>query len=201
VSGTGTDGSLTIPVSFGYTGSYTATAHGLVEPTITPDTVLQDPDQNFDPGDTFSNAHDFVLSGTDYFRIALPPEATEAGADLDLYLFDPNGDLVAISANEGTDELLEILQPIDGTWTLYVHGWQTIGPDSDYTLSSWVVPNTTGGSLTIGSAPPSAVIGTTGEVVVTWSGLSPGLEYFGSVSHTGPAGLLATTVVEVDTTP
>ena len=45
VSGTGTDGSTTFDVKFGYTGAYTAAPHGLVAATPNDGVVLQDPDQ------------------------------------------------------------------------------------------------------------------------------------------------------------
>ena len=72
----GETGSASFEVSFGYTGSYTAAAHGLETASVTSDTVLQDPDQNFDPDDGFSNLHQFDLSGAAFLRIAMPPEAS-----------------------------------------------------------------------------------------------------------------------------
>jgi hypothetical protein len=109
-------------VQFGYTGAYTAGAHGLIPATVTNATVVQDPDQEFDPNDGFSNAHTFNLSGVAFFRLAIPPEATEVEADLDVYVFDPNGDLVASSTAGGTEEV-DISLPAD-SWTVYA-GWQT----------------------------------------------------------------------------
>ncbi len=49
ITGEGTDGSASFDVSFGYDGDYTAAAHGLEAAAITSDTVVQDPDQAFDP--------------------------------------------------------------------------------------------------------------------------------------------------------
>jgi len=202
VSGTGESGSVSFDVQFGYTGSYTAGAHGLIPATVTTDTVLQDPDQEFDPGDGFSNAHTFDLSGVAHFRIAMPPEATEAEADLDIYVFDPNGDLVATSTSGGTDELVDISLPADGAWTVYVHGWQTVGPDSTYNMWTWAVPLAAGGgSLVIDSAPTSVTIGQVATITASWSGITSGSVgdwYLGAVSHTGDAGLMGLTLVNVD---
>ena len=90
IFGTGASGSANFDVKFGYTGSYTAGAHGLVQATVTHDNVLQDADGNFDPvGDAVAgsvNLHQFTLAGASLFRIAMPPEATEANADLDIYV-------------------------------------------------------------------------------------------------------------------
>lgn len=198
VSGSGESGSLSFDVQFGYTGDYEAGAHGLVAATLTTDSVPQDPDQNFDPGDGFSNAHTFDLTGALHFRAAIPPEATEPNADLDLYLFDPDGNLAAISGAGGTNEQIDIAQPAAGTWTLYVHGWSTPGGDSPYDLHSWVIPSTSGGNLQIEGAPPAAEVGETGTISISWHGATVGEWHLGAVSHNRDSDLLGATLVEVD---
>jgi subtilisin family serine protease len=198
VFGSGETGSASFDVQFGYTGSYTAGAHGLIPATVTTATVVQDPDQEFDPDDGFSNAHTFNLSGVAFFRLAIPPEATEVDADLDVYVFDPNGDLVASSTAGGTEEVVDISLPADGTWTVYVHGWQTIGPDSTYDMYTWAIPLATGGNLVIDSAPTSATIGSVETITVSWTGATAGQWHLGAVSHTGDAGLMGLTLVNVD---
>jgi len=199
VSGTGTEGCLSFDVSFGYTGDYTAAPHGLEPATVTSDNVVQDPDQNFDPDDGYSDLHQFTLSGAAHFRIAMPPEATETGADLDIFVFDPNGNQVASSTKGGTDELIDITLPIDGTWSVYVHGWMTPGGDSDYDMYSWIVSATPGGSLSLDSAPTSATLGATETIQVSWDGLAAGTQYLGAVSHSDPSGIMGLTLVNVDT--
>jgi hypothetical protein len=208
VTGSGNSGSASFNVKFGYTGSYTAAAHGLAPATVTHDTVLQDPNQTFAPSDVTAGGarlHQFNLSGVAHFRIAMPPEATEAGADLDIYVFNPSGALAASSTAGATNELIDISAPANGTWSVYVHGWQTVGPDSTYDMWTWAVPSAPGGgSLSITSAPTSATIGATGTVTASWTGLSSGAIgnwYLGAVSHTGPSGLMGLTLVNVDNRP
>ena len=198
VEGAGVDGSASFSVTFGYTGTYAAAPHGLEPAVLTVDTVLQDPDQIFDPTDGFSNAHTFDLIGAAFFKIEMPPEATEPEADLDIYVFDPSGALVAQSTSGGTDEVIEIASPADGTWTVYVHGWQTIDADSDYTMYTWVISGTPGGNLVIDSAPASAAIGSTETIGISWTGATAGEWHLGAVSHTGDVGLMGLTLVEVD---
>jgi hypothetical protein len=195
VVSSGAEGSETFPVSFGYTGSYAAAPHGLVPATVTSDNVVQDPDQTFDPNDGYSNLHEFDLSGVAFFRIAIPPAATEADADLDVFVFGPNGESFS-STRGGTDELIDILLPSDGTWQVWVQGWAAPGGDSDYDMFTWAVPLASGGSLSVDSAPTSATIGASGDITVSWSGLADGW-YLGAVSHTGDAGLMGLTLVEV----
>jgi subtilisin family serine protease len=198
ITGSGETGSASFDVSFGYTGDYAAAAHGLVPATLTVDNVVQDPDQNFDPNDGFSDSHTFDLSGAAHFRVAIPPEATEADADLDVYVFDPSGTLVASSTKGGTDEQVDIDSPDDGTWTVWVHGWSTPGGDSDYTMYSWAISATPGGSLSIDAAPTSATLGQTGTVDLSWTGASLGQWFLGAVSHNQGGTVLGLTLVEVD---
>jgi subtilisin family serine protease len=200
VLGSGTDSSTSFDVSFGYTGIYSTATHGLVPSTVTSDNVVQDPDQSFNPNDGYSNLHQFNLSGAAYFRIAMPPEsvADPDAIDLDIYVYDPNGVQVASSTSGGTDELVDILLPMDGTWSVYVHGWQTAGPSADYDMYSWVISATPGGNLSVDSAPTSAALATTGTVDVSWTGATAGQWHLGAVSHTGDVGLMGLTLVNVD---
>ncbi len=198
VTGEGEAGSTAFDVQFGYTGDYSAAAHGLETATVISDTVVQDPDQTFDPTDGFSDTHTFELSGAAHFRVAIPPEATEPDADLDVYVTDPAGEIVASSTLGGTDEQIDIPLPEDGTWTVWVHGWAAPGGDSPYDLYSWVVSATPGGNLSIDEAPDEAVIGETERIEVSWDGAAAGQWHLGAVSHTGPEGLIGLTLVEVD---
>lgn len=202
LSGSGASGTTSFDVKFGYTGSYTAAPHGLVPATVTASNVVQDPDQTFNPTDGFSDAHTFNLTDVAYFRVAIPPEGTEANADLDVYVYDPDGNLAASSTLGGTDELVNIPSPTNGNWTVYVHGWSTPGGDSDYNMWTWEVPLATGGgSLSVDSAPTAATLGTVGSVTASWSGLTSGSIgdwYLGAVSHTGDAGLMGLTLINVD---
>jgi subtilisin family serine protease len=197
VLGTGISGSASIDVKFGYTGAYTATPHGLVANSVVSGNVLQDPDQNFDPTDGFSNAHTFDLTGAVHARFALPPGSTEPDADLDMYVYDPSDVLVASSTSGGTDELIDIASPVDGVYTVYIHGWQAPGGDSDYDMDTWIADAPS--SLVVDRAPASAVVGNLDTVDVSWTGLSAGTMYLGVVSHKDASSVLANTLISVDT--
>jgi hypothetical protein len=199
VTGTGESGSVSFPVNFGYTGAYTANPHGLIPATVTNDTVNQDPDQTFDPTDGFSNAHTFAISGAAVFKLAMPPEASEPNTDIDIYVADPTGLFVAASTSGGTDEEIVIENPIDGTWTVYVHGWQTeTDGNSAYSLYTWAVSATPGGTLVVDSAPTEAVSGTTGTVEASWTAATLGEWHLGAVSHSDSAGVIDLTLVDID---
>ncbi|HET6297035.1 MAG TPA: S8 family serine peptidase [Kribbella sp.] len=198
VDGSGTSGTASFPVKFGYTGPYDAEAHGLVARTDVPGSVGQDPDQTFDPTNPAgTTAHQFTVSGSTYLRWRLTHPT--AAVDLDVYLYNSAGQLIASSTNGGTDELIELRLPANDTYTLYVHGWQTLNVTQNYTLGFWNVPSSTGGSLAITSEPADAVIGQTGTVGVSWSGLAAGQEYFGAVAHNRDTTSLGITLVHVTT--
>ncbi|HSQ68504.1 MAG TPA: S8 family serine peptidase, partial [Steroidobacteraceae bacterium] len=198
VTGSGESGSASFDVAFGYTGIYSAAAHGLEPAIVVSDNVVQDPDQTFNPNDGFSNLHQFNLSGAALFRVAMPPESTAAGVDIDIFVFNPNGVQVASSTQSGTNELVDILLPMDGTWSVYVHGWNTAGPSADYDMYGWAISATPGGNLSIDSAPTAATIGSIEPIDISWAGAASGAWHLGAVSHTGDAGLMGLTLVEVD---
>jgi subtilisin family serine protease len=198
VSGSGESGSAEFDINFGYNGSYTAAAHGLVPSVSIMDTVPQDPDQTFDPNDGYSKPHSMVVSSAAILRFAIPPEATVPNADLDIYLENPAGEIVAQSGNGGTDEMIEIAQPADGEWVLWVHGWAAPANPTPYTLYSWIISNTPGGNLNIDNAPTTANVGVTETVGVSWTDAAAGQWHYGLVSHSDGSGVISSTLVEVD---
>jgi hypothetical protein len=47
-------------------------------------------------------------------------------------------------------------------------------------------------------APPTATIGATGPINLSFSGLAPGMKYLGSVRYSGAPDLPSPTIVRVD---
>ncbi|MDP2291003.1 MAG: S8 family serine peptidase [Actinomycetota bacterium] len=196
VSAAGAAGTADIAVKFGYTGAYVPEASGLVPSTVLAGDISQDPDQTFNPGDPASDGVDLIpieMTNASYARIEL---AIPGADDIDLYLLDSTGTIVAASTAGGTDELIELSYPTSGTYTLAVHGWSVPSAPLSYAIDTWVVPNSAG-SLTIASAPAAATIGTAGIVTVSWAGLPSG-RHFGAVAHTDGSNVLAQTIVEVE---
>ncbi len=197
VEGTGTDGTGSFDVNFGYTGDYAAAPHGLSADAPVSGDISQDPDQNYPSGDDGAGVDkiDFPVSGSAFVRWSLSIPGDD---DVDLYLEDSGGNIIAASTNGGTDELIELVLPGDDTYTLVVHGWSVPNEPLPYTLHFWDVPATPGGgSLSVDSAPASATIGTTGTVDFSWAGLTGGVDYLGAVSHSDAGGIIGLTLVEV----
>ena len=196
VGGSGADGSATFDIRFGYSGAYSAAAHGLVAATATDAVVLQDPDQTPFTADDGGGlvTLDYVVTDAAVARWALSLPGDD---DIDLYLFNSAGDLVGQSTNGGTDELIELQLPANDTYTLAVHGWAVAEPTGlAFAMQSWLVPLASGGSLSV-VAPSVAVSGAGASITASWAGLTPG-SYLGAVSHSDASGVIALTVVAVD---
>jgi hypothetical protein len=207
-------GSLTWPVMAGYNGTLSAIGYDLVADTLTPGLVVtQDPDQ--DPAtDTLTSGmyvKDFALSGAQYLAGGTREATTEAGSDLDVYLlyetkdghagftFD---DLVAMSADGDSEEIVQLVHPADGNYKLLVHGWGTPDGASSFSLHQWVIDDSAPDAGTFeahaGTGDPFTV--SAGQVV-TITGMYSGLtttptQYRGLVDYSdGAAVLPASTLV------
>ncbi len=203
VSGSGTEGTASFDVSFGYDGAYTAAAHGLEPATTTDGNVVDDPanDINTALGTGVGVTFEFVVvpAGTALTRFSLFDEYTDGNDDLDLYVFYQTGAFVGSSGGGSSAEEVSVLFPAPGTYIVAVHGWQTDGVDSNYTLFDWSVSATPGGNLSIDSAPASATLGATEAVEVSWAGAAADTKHLGAVSHSLGDGSVELTVVSVDT--
>ena len=205
VGGTGTAGSLSYGIKTGYAGPLTYARRGLVPAATTADTVADDPTDDFDTASPDDNqgitVHDVVVpAGTTYARFSLFDAFTDGADDLDLYVYRVNGDgsktLVAASGGGTSAEQANVSNPPAATYKVYVHGWQTDGPDASYTLFSWLL-GPDAGNMTV-TGPAAAVIGAAGTVEVSWSGLLAGTKYLGQIAYQQGATTHGTTIVRID---
>ena len=197
VSGNG--GPISYNVTFGYTGPFSATARGLVPATTFASSVGDDPDDNFVPGGPGTVSFNVVVpAGSTYARFSLFNANVSPASDLDLYVFNSGGTLVAASTGGTSEEEANLPLPVAaGTYTVWVHGFAVTGT-ANFTLFTWVLGSTAAGNMTV-SAPATATIGTTGTISLTFSGLAPATKYLGSVAYGGTASSTAPTIVRVDT--
>lgn len=206
VSGSGTDGSVEYDVTFGYEGDFTAAPHGLVPATTQDGNVVDDPDNDINSalasgvGVTFHTVT--VPDGTAYSRISLFDDYTDGDDDLDLYVFTSAGSFVGGSGSGTSAEQVDLLFPAADDYIVVVHGWQTDGDDSNYTLFDWSVSATpadgTGATDLTVSGPSTATLGSTEPISVSWSGLDTGVKYLGAVSYTD-TDIFGLTLVNVTT--
>ena len=198
---TGTGGPISVPVKFGYTGAFAVAPAGLIPATKVQDTVVDDPKNTFDPvnGTGWKKYDINIPAGTSLARFALYDEFTDGDDDLDLYVYY-NGSLVGASGGGTAAERVDLRNPAAGTYSVYVHGWQTDGPDAIFTLFQWVLGSTGAGNMTA-TAPASGTLGATASVSGNFTGLTPATKYVGELRYSGVADLATfpPTVVSIDT--
>ncbi|MHA2251168.1 MAG: S8 family peptidase [Candidatus Kariarchaeaceae archaeon] len=199
----GTSGSGTFDVSFGYNGDYTPAVAGLIPSTNYDDVVLDDPTNNWDTA-TIYNDHFFMADpNVIHARFALYDEYTDGDDDLDMYVYGyhpvSGWAEVGSSGSPTSDELVDLIQPVYLAYTIFIHGWETDGPDAAYTLFTWQVQEVDELNMNIDSAPASATFGGSGVITYSWSGLSVDTKYLGAVTHYDASGLMAYTLVSINT--
>jgi subtilisin family serine protease len=185
LSSTGTD--VSYNVMFGYDGPFSATARGLMPATTFNDAV--------DTGGQIVYTVS-VPAGTTYVRFSLFDANVSPASDLDLYVFNSGGTQIGGSGGSTSNEEVNLLNPAAGTYYVMVYGYATADP-STFTLFNWILGTTDAGNMAV-SAPASAVVGTTGTIDLTFSGLTSGIKYLGSVAYSGAAGMPNPTIVRVD---
>jgi hypothetical protein len=201
ITGSGTDGSTSFDIGFGYAGDYAAGTHGLVEATLEAGNVLDDPDNSFEFFGAGTTLHTSVLEAdTQAVRWSLFNEYTDGNDDLDLYVYHcPGGAcrLVGNSGNFDSNEEVTLTNPASGLYAIFVHGYQTDGEDANYDLFSWA-PGADEGNMTV-TGPASAILGAVETIDVSWSGLDAGKKYLGTASHSDAGGAFAQTLISIST--
>jgi subtilisin family serine protease len=201
VSGTG--GPINYTVRFGYDGTFTATPRGLIPATTIDGSVADDPADNFDPeGEGVVSFEVVVPAGTTYARFSLFDANVSPPSDLDLYVFNSSGTLVGVSGGGTSNEEANLLNPPADTYTVFVHGFAVPGAAGDkanFTLFSWVLGSAAAGNMSV-SAPATATTGGSGTIGLTFTGLTPGSTYLGSVAYGDGVNPLPVnpTIVRVD---
>ncbi len=76
--------------------------------------------------------------------------------DLDLFLFDPQGNRVATSASGAADERVRITRPEDGDWQAMIHGYRIMDGTSPFELTINAIQGTDITVVSVGSGPFAA---------------------------------------------
>ena len=185
-------------VTFGYTGSFSATARGLIPAATTDGAVADDPTNGscslFSPNAQLIPV--VIPAGTTYARFSLFDADVNPGTDIDLCVANSAGTIVGGSGSGTSAEEVNLLNPTAGNYTVVVQGWGVVG-SSPFKLHTWLLDSTDAGNMTV-SAPAAAATGATGAINLSFSGLAAGQKYLGSVAYGGAAGMPSPTIVRVD---
>ena len=208
--GEGRSGSLNFEVQFGYTGTYETVVEGLAAPFILADiTILNDPLNGYTfeldtaslPPSVWRSVNPLIVAENDTFlRVALFNDNTDGDDDLDLYVYHCPGlrfcNLVGLSGEDDSDELVDILLPLPGEYIVDVHGFETDGPDATFDLFIWTVgPRDNLGSLNV-TTPTKAVSGEAGNISVSWDNLERET-HLGAITHSDGDEPLEVTILEI----
>jgi len=212
----GSSGSGTLPVAFGYSGAYTPDIHGLHAPLVldcldgngqpVPCSIQDDPSNEFSfRFDNGVNAHYLdVPPGQLYARFSLFDDSTDGNDDLDLYLFycpDNQCTQIAQSGTFSSEEEINLVLPAAGLYAALVHGFETDqvtgGPGADYTLYAWSFGVNDNADNLLLTAPGAVSDGDRLDLQLDWAQLTPATRYLGAVSHNTPLGLYGLTVIQI----
>ena len=192
------NGSVAIPVKFGYDGAYSAAVSGLAASFSASANITAADGLQIWCADLPENTH---------FRAALFDEDTsDPGADdLDLRLFlaatDCNAfDIVAQLGSSGgvtSEEVIDVSDGPAGGYIVVVDYFRASnGNDTDYTV--WFQPVFGDEGNTAITAPAAAVTGAEDVVTVDYSGLALGTRHLGVLKHADGSGEIARTLIDID---
>lgn len=219
IFGEGTAGSLSYDVTFGYSGDFAAEPRGLIPANTTDATVEDDPENSINAALGTCDFSSFPFqctgitwhlvsapTGTEYLRISLFDGYTDGQDDLDVYVWEfPSFNFVGSSTTPTSEEEVNVVSPAATQYAVAIHGWETDGPEANYTLFDWALGGADEGNMTI-TAPSSATLGATETITLAWSALDTETKYLGSVTYhdvASPAsyndGLVDFTIVRIDT--
>ncbi|RMH00310.1 MAG: hypothetical protein D6706_04270 [Chloroflexi bacterium] len=154
--------------------NFVADGFGLGTPVTTVETVSQD-----DPNDPSTAS--FVTTVTISHGALLDVSTANSanGSDIDLYVYDPAMNLVGASTTPTDEENVSVLFPVDGTYTIAVHGWSVpVGTDT-FELTINAVQGT---DVSVSNLPAAIPAGGSASITVDWdtTGFAPGT-YFGLI--------------------
>jgi len=193
VEGTGTSGSVEVPITAGYTGDLAVDPTGLAKADVISNDVAVDA-ENLECVT--------IAAGSELARFDL--DAADDTADLDMTVYhstscsaDDIDALAGQSATGSADESVTVTDPPAGSYIVQIDGFAAggDGPPMAYDLRTYDLgPAATLGNLTVTPNPVPVVDQQDTSFDVGWSGLDPDAWYLGMLEYDGA---LAPTMVEI----
>ncbi len=202
VNGTGTAGSVQVPVTAGYAGTLETTALGL-NPATVGEAALKNPGGVSFPT-TAPKANDHVAkftvnvpAGTTYARFSTFDADYPAGTDLDVFAYKAGTTTLLGSSTGGSaEEEVNLSQPAGGQVDVYVDLYAGAN-EQQVKLDHWELQKAEG-NLTVTPASQEVTVAGQTSVTASWTGLTAGTRYLGQLHFTDGADGSGSTVVRVD---
>ncbi|HZX08155.1 MAG TPA: protease-associated PA domain-containing protein, partial [Kribbella sp.] len=202
VKGTGTAGSVDVPVTAGYAGTLNTTALGL-NPATVAEATLKNPGGVSFPT-TAPKANDHVAkftvdvpAGTTYARFSTFDADYPAGTDVDVFVYKAGTtSLLGSSTGGSAEEEVNLSQPAGGPVDVYVDLYAGAN-QQQVKLNHWEVQKPAG-NLTVTPATQQVQVAGDTSVTATWTGLTAGTRYLGQLHFSDGADGSGSTVVRVD---
>ncbi|MEU9267137.1 hypothetical protein AB0E04_17025 [Streptomyces sp. NPDC048251] len=200
-TGEGATGSVALSPQAGWKGTFTTPVNGLYAGTTKTGTLTgTDPDFGPPPSALPASAARTELTvpeGTTLARVALLSSDHLAGSDVDLFVYDKDGNLLT-APDESNDEQADLTP---GTYEVYVNQYALPegATGQTYTLHTWLIgPDTKPDNpATVTPAERHVVQGDTVETTVAWRDLPAGRTYLGLVDYGDGTDTVGTTVLTV----
>lgn len=187
VTGTGASGSVTIPVTPGFTGTLGVDVDGLQPSAVTRQAVTRRDGTTLDGYFFFD-----VAAGTKVTRVATWSSEVAAGdIDLNLYRYNANGTITQVGSSgngDSTEEITLRLEP--GRYVAAVDLFSN-EPSVTAPVHVWNITDAAAGNLTVTPNPVQVTSGTRATLTATWQGLDASRRWLGQVNllnGTDPAG-------------
>lgn len=193
----GTSGTETFEVVPGMTGSMTSVVHGLV-PASTQEVSVTSDGPSGGAGIADAMIPVTIPEGAAAYRVEVwESEWSPQPLDLDLYLANSEGSVIAQSAAGGSNESITLVDPTPGSYVLAIDYWDgaagavATGPVHTY------APTGDEGNLDVTPSPVAVTAGAPVALTATWSGLEAATRYFGAIGFDFGAGEAGYTLVTV----
>ncbi len=202
VNGSGTAGSVRVPITAGYAGTLETTTLGLTPATVG-EAALKNPGGVSFPT-TAPKVNDHVAkftvdvpAGTAYARFSTFDADYPAGTDLDVFVYKAGTTTLLGSSTGGSaEEEVNLAQPAGGLVDVYVDLYAGAN-EQQVKLDHWELQKAEG-NLTVTPASQQVTVAGQTSATASWSGLTAGTRYLGQLHFSDGADGSGSTVVRVD---
>jgi hypothetical protein len=187
IRGTGTSGSVDYSLRPGFTGQFPIVGHGLAAGSVSTGEVSDD-DLN-----AFHEYTTTVPAGTRLARFT--SQAINPAGDIDMEVYGPSGELVAVSAGPTGFETATLFDPEPGDYQAVVYPFADPPGQAStpYSYRAWSVgPDLA--DFSVSPTNPHATEGVSINVHAAWTGLDSAKPYLGYIEYLDGSG----TMVEIN---